>query len=166
MVYGGHHEMLTGLQNVAYRFSNPDYPPLVPAAGALAFAFLGLGDLHRAVDMTAAAECLCSRGRRHGYRSRGERGASADAHGRGGRRGGICLVGFAVSDILGIEGYTDLLWAAAAAGAVIWGLVLPRSTQARRRCLDLRRRGQPDQERGAHHGPRRARPDRRAVPAH
>ena len=41
MVSGGHHELLAGLQNAAYRFSNPDYPPLVPAAGALAFALFG-----------------------------------------------------------------------------------------------------------------------------
>ena len=52
MVYGGHHELLTSLRNVAYQFSNPDYPPLVPAAGALAFKFYGLGNLHLAVDMT------------------------------------------------------------------------------------------------------------------
>ena len=29
----------------------------------------------------------------------------------------------------GLDGYADLLWAAAAVGAIIWGLVLPRSTQ-------------------------------------
>jgi hypothetical protein len=130
MVYGGHHEMLTGLQNVTYRFSNPDYPPLVPAAGALAFAFLGLGDLHRAVDMTVLLNACAL----------GVVGTGIAAAGSGGRQltrmaavaagGAICLVGFAVSDVFGIEGYTDLLWAAAAAGAVIWGLVLPRSTQA------------------------------------
>ena len=130
MVSGGHHEMLTGLQNVTYRFSNPDYPPLVPAAGALAFAFLGLGDLHRAVDMTVLLSACAL----------GVVGTGIAAAGSGGRQltrmaavaagGSICLVGFAVSDIFGIEGYTDLLWAAAAAGAVIWGLVLPRSTQA------------------------------------
>lgn len=30
MVYGGHHDLFTDLRNVAYQFSNPDYPPLVP----------------------------------------------------------------------------------------------------------------------------------------
>ncbi len=41
MVSGGHHELLTGLQNPAYRFSNPDYPPLVPAAGHWRSGFSG-----------------------------------------------------------------------------------------------------------------------------
>ncbi len=40
----------------------------------------------------------------------------------------VCLVGFAVSGSFGISGYADLLYAAAAVGAVIWGLVLPRGT--------------------------------------
>lgn len=44
--------------------------------------------------------------------------------------GAICLVSFAVSGVFAIEGYADLLWAAAAAGAVIWGLVLTPSRQA------------------------------------
>jgi hypothetical protein len=130
MVYGGHHELLTGLQNVAYRFSNPDYPPLVPAAGALAFAFFGLGNLHLAVDMTVLLSACAL----------GVVGTGIAAAGSARRQpariaavvaaGAICLVGFAVSGTFGIAGYTDLLWAAAAAGAVIWGLVLPRSTQA------------------------------------
>ncbi len=138
MVHGGHHELLTGLQNVAYRFSNPDYPPLVPAAGALAFAFFGLGNLHLAVDMTVLLSAcalgvvgtgIAAAGIGTGItvgRTRGHQpGIAAVA-----AAGAICLVGFAVSGVGAIEGYTDLLWAAAAAGAVIWGLVLPESTQA------------------------------------
>jgi len=130
MVYGGHHELLTGLQNVAYQFSNPDYPPLAPAAGALAFEFFGLGNLHLAVDMTVLLTACAV----------GVVGTGIAAAGLGGRRparitavtvaGAICLVGFAVSGVPEVQGLTDLLWAAAAAGAVIWGLVLPRSTQA------------------------------------
>jgi hypothetical protein len=129
MVYGGHHELLTGLQNVAYRFSNPDYPPLVPAAGALAFKFYGLGNLHLAVDMTVLLTACAV----------GVTGMGIAAAGSGGRRparlaavaaaGAICIVAFAVSSYSAVEGYTDLLWAAAAAGAVIWGLVLPRGSQ-------------------------------------
>jgi hypothetical protein len=129
MVYGGHHELLTGLQNMAYRFSNPDYPPLVPAAGALAFKFYGLGNLHLAVDMTVLLTACTV----------GVTGTGIAATGYGGRRpariaavvtaGAICIVAFAVSSYSAVEGYTDLLWAAAAAGAVIWGLVLPQGTQ-------------------------------------
>jgi hypothetical protein len=44
--------------------------------------------------------------------------------------GVIGVVGFAVAGGYAVEGYTDLVWAAFAVGAVIWGLVLPRSPQA------------------------------------
>ncbi len=40
------------------------------------------------------------------------------------------MVGFAVAGYYGVYGYADLLWAAAAVGAVVWGLVLPTSTRA------------------------------------
>ena len=40
------------------------------------------------------------------------------------------MVGFAVAGGYAVEGYTDLVWAAFAVGAVIWGLVLPRSPRA------------------------------------
>ncbi|HEY6314105.1 MAG TPA: hypothetical protein VIY52_25365 [Streptosporangiaceae bacterium] len=130
MVYGGHHELLTGLQNAAYRFSNPDYPPLAPAAGALAFAFFGLGNLHLAVDMTVLLSACAL----------GVAGTGIAVAATGGRQparaaavaagAAICVVGFAVSGVYEVQGYADLLWAAAAVGAVIWGLVLPQSAQA------------------------------------
>jgi hypothetical protein len=130
MVYGGHHELLTDLQNVAYRFSNPDYPLLAPAAGALAFAFFGLGNLHLAVDMTVLLSAC----------GLGVVGTGIAVAASGGRQptraaavaaaGAICVVGFAVSGVFEIQGYADLLWAVAAVGAVIWGLVLPQSAQA------------------------------------
>jgi hypothetical protein len=148
MVYGGHHELLTGLQNGAYSFSNPDYPPLVPASAALAFEFFGLGNLHLAADMTSlltgcavgvAATGIAAIGTRLNASAAGA-GAATAAAGSGARRavgiagvaaaGATCLVGFAVSGPFAVEGYADLLWAAAAAGAVIWGLVLPPSRQA------------------------------------
>jgi hypothetical protein len=44
--------------------------------------------------------------------------------------GAVAVAGFAVSGPYAIEGYTDLVWAAFAAGAVIWGLVLPRGGRA------------------------------------
>ena len=139
MVYGGHHELLTGLQNVAYQFSNPDYPPLVPAAGALAFKFYGLGDLHLGVDMTTLVTACALGVAAMGIASVASARGTA-ATGSGGRwpvhltavaaAGAICLVSFAVSAYYAVEGYTDLTWAAAAVAAVIWGLVLPRRPQA------------------------------------
>lgn len=127
MVYGGHHDLLTGLQNVAYRFSNPDYPPLVPAAGALAFMFFGPGDLHLAVEMTVLLTACALGVVGTGIAIARRKSASAIA-----AAGAVCLVGFAVSAWYGIDGSADLMWAAAGAGAVIWGLVLPQSTQALR----------------------------------
>jgi hypothetical protein len=139
MVYGGHHELLAGLQNVAYQFSNPDYPPLVPAVGALAFKFFGLGNLHLAADMTVLLSACAVGVVGTGIAATGI-GPGIAAAGSGGRQpariaavvaaGAICIAGYAVSGVSEVEGYTDLLWAAAAAGAVIWGLVLPHSTQA------------------------------------
>jgi len=129
MVYGGHHELLTGLQNVAYQFSNPDYPPLVPAAGALAFTFFGFANLHLAVDMTVLLSACALGVVGTGIAATGSRGHQPARIAAVAGAGAICLVGFAVG-ALAIVGYTDLLWAAAAVGAVIWGLVLPHSPQA------------------------------------
>jgi hypothetical protein len=130
MVSGGHHALVTGLKNPVYSFSNPDYPPLVPAAGGLAFALFGFGDLHVAPATTVLLNACAL----------GVVGTGIAAVGSSGRQvtriaavvagGAVCLAGFAVSGGYGVDGYTDLLWAAAAAAAVIWGLVLPPGTQS------------------------------------
>jgi hypothetical protein len=136
MVYGGHHEWLTSLHNPAYVISNPDYPPLVSAASALAFKFYGLGNLHLGVDMTVLVTACAL-----GVVAMGIVAVSDVAAAGSGARwparvvavaaaGVIGVVGFAVSANYAIEGYTDLVWAAFAVGAVIWGLVLPRSPRA------------------------------------
>jgi hypothetical protein len=130
MVSGGHHELLAGLQNPVYRFSNPDYPPLVPAAGALAFALLGRGDLHVATDMTVLLNACALGIVGTGVAAVGSRGGQLARLAAVAAAGAICLAGFAVSGGYGVDGYADLLWAAAAVGAIIWGLVLPRGTQA------------------------------------
>jgi hypothetical protein len=130
MVSGGHHALVTGLKNPVYLFSNPDYPPLVPAAGALAFAFFGRGDLHVAPATTVLLNACALGVVGTGIAAMGSRGHQLTRLGAVAAGGALCLVGFAVSGDFGVNGYTDLLWAAAAVGAVIWGLVLPRSTQA------------------------------------
>ncbi len=129
MVSGGHHELLTGLKNPAYLFSNPDYPPLVPAAGALAFALFGRGDLHIATGTTVLLNACALGVVGTGIAAVGSSGRQLTRMGAVAAAGAVCLVGFAISGQYGVDGYTDLLWAAAAVGAVIWGLVLPRSTQ-------------------------------------
>jgi hypothetical protein len=125
MVSGGHHELLTGLQNTVYRFSNPDYPLLVPAAGALAFAIFGRGDLHMATDMTALLNACALGVVGTGVAAVANSGRQLTRLAAAAAAGAICLVGFAVAGSYGLEGYADLLWAAAAVGAIIWGLVLP-----------------------------------------
>jgi hypothetical protein len=130
MVSGGHHELLAGLQNAVYRFSNPDYPPLVPAAGALAFAVFGRGDLHVATDMTVLLNACALGIVAAGVAAVGSRRRPVTRLAAIAAAGAICLAGFAVSGGYGVDGYADLLWAAAAVGAIIWGLVLPRSSQA------------------------------------
>jgi hypothetical protein len=129
MVSGGHHALVTGLKNPAYSFSNPDYPPLVPAAGALAFALFGRGDLHIAAGTTVLLTACALGVVGTGIAAVGSSGRQVTRMGAVAAGGAVCLVGFAVSGRYGVNGYTDLLWAAAAVGAVIWGLVLPRSTQ-------------------------------------
>ena len=52
-IYGGHNILQSALTNPVYRFSNPNYPPLVPASGALAFVAEGGVDLRLAVIITA-----------------------------------------------------------------------------------------------------------------
>lgn len=135
LAYGGHHEYFTGLQGVGYRFSNPDYPPLVPAVEALAFKFRGLADLHLGVDITLLLTACALGVVAVGIATAGV--AAAVSSGRQSApiagivaAGAICLVGFAVSGVDAADGYTDLLWAAAAVAAVIWGLVLPRGPVA------------------------------------
>jgi hypothetical protein len=135
LAYGGHHAYFTGLRNPDYRFSHPDYPPLVPAAEALAFKFYGTANLHLGVAMTVLLTACALGVAGTGIAAAGI--AAADNSGRQAARiagivgaGAICLAGFAVSGIDAADGYTDLLWAAAAVSAVIWGLVLPRSPKA------------------------------------
>jgi hypothetical protein len=129
-IYGGHGVYQSALTNPAYRFSNPNYPPLVPATGALGFVAQGGVDLRLAVVMTAvlnacalgAAGCAIV--------------ATVDAIPRALPRlsalvagACVCLIGFGLSGVYGVGGYADLLWAASAVAAVVIGLVLPPSTR-------------------------------------
>jgi hypothetical protein len=128
MVAGGHHVLLTGLRNPAIFFDNPDYPPLVPAAGALELLRFGPASLHSAVVMTelltacaiAAVGCLIAMSVRSGTIAR----LCAVAAG-----GVVCLAAYGMSYPYAVIGYTDALWAAPAVAAAICGLVLPREPQ-------------------------------------
>jgi hypothetical protein len=129
MLSGGHHTLVTDLKDRTYAFANPDYPPLVPAAGALAFGFFGQGDLYLAITMTelVAACALGLLGTAVAtVASEGREWTSLPAIAAGGV---LCVSGFAIAGLTGIDGYSDLPWSAAAVAAIVFGLVLPKSTQ-------------------------------------
>jgi hypothetical protein len=129
MLSGGHHTVVTDLKDPTYAFANPDYPPLVPAAGALAFAFFGQGDLYLAITMTELV-AACALGLLGtaiaSVATRGREWTSLPAIAAGGV---LCVSGFAIAGLTGIDGYSDLPWSAAAVAAIVFGLVLPKSTQ-------------------------------------
>ncbi len=129
MLSGGHHTLVTALKDPTYAFANPDYPPLVPAAGALAFAFFGQGDLYLAITMTelVAACALGLLGTAIAtVATKGRQWTILPAIAVGGV---LCVSGFAIAGVTGIDGYSDLPWSAAAVAAIVFGLVLPKSTQ-------------------------------------
>jgi hypothetical protein len=130
MISGGHHELLTSLQNHTYTFSNPDYPPLVPAAGALAFKFFGMGSLLIAIDTTVFVTACALGVAGAGIVAAAGDGSPLTRATAIVTAGAVCIAAFAVAGKYGIDGNADLMWAAAAVAAIIWGLVLPRSTQA------------------------------------
>ncbi len=128
LIYGGHHTLL-GLANRVYVFSNPDYPPLVPASGALAFVSEGHVDIRLAVIVTGVLNA-CGLGvvacgiveavsRKRNPWAKGVAIAIA---------GAVCLIGSGIAGYAEVSGYADLLWAATAVAAVVFGLVLPRSS--------------------------------------
>lgn len=127
-IYGGHGVYQGALTNPVYRFSNPNYPPLVPASGAIGFVVEGGVDLRLAVIVTsvlnacalAAAGCAIAMsvildGRVLSRVATLAAGAC------------VCLIGFGLSGVYGVAGYADLLWAANAVAAILIGLVLPPS---------------------------------------
>jgi hypothetical protein len=130
LVSGGHHVLLTGLTDPSYLFANPDYPPLLPAAGALGYAFFGRGDILIPAFITELM-AACGLGLvGTGIAALGHTGRQLTRFIGLGVAAALCLAGFAVSGVPGISGYADLPWAAVAVAAIIWGLVLPRSNQA------------------------------------
>jgi hypothetical protein len=127
LVYGGHHTLLAGLSDPHY-YQATDYPPLVPAAGALSFVTGGGVDLRLAVDMTALLNAAAL-----GALGCGLAGLVAARGGAAHRMLGIvagaaiCLVGFGLGGSYAVNGYADLLWSAAGSGAVVFGLLSARS---------------------------------------
>jgi hypothetical protein len=129
-IYGGHNVLQGSLTDPIYIFSQPNYPPLVPATGALGFVSEGGIDLRLAVILTAVlnscalATVGCAIA--EGAAAQGRTVARVVGLGAG---GSVCLIGFGLSGTFGVSGYADLLWAASALAAILLGLVLPPSTR-------------------------------------
>jgi hypothetical protein len=136
LISGGHKTLVSGLQNPAYLATNPDYPPLVPAVSALGFSFAGRSILILGSELTAllnaAAIGVIAVGvatvRRPSARREHLLSIAIAAL--------VCLAGYSVGgDYIhvgnyGVDSDADLLWAAAAVAAILWGLVLPRGRPA------------------------------------
>jgi hypothetical protein len=127
-IYGGHDAFLSDLKNPAYIFSNPGYPPLVPASGALAFISEGRIDIRLAVIVTAILNA-CGLGVlacgivEAAHRTSTWAKVAAVAMGAT-----VCLVGMgADTGLAALGGAADLTWAAGGVAAVVYGLVLPRA---------------------------------------
>jgi hypothetical protein len=130
LVYGGHGAMLTGLRNPVLGTVHAEYPPLVPASSAVGFVVSRGIDLQVGVATTVMLNAC----------GLGVLGSGiAEMVGMGvavWRRiivlalaATICLVGFGIAGQFAVDGFADLTWAAPAAAAVVFGLVLPRSSQ-------------------------------------
>jgi hypothetical protein len=128
-IYGGHHTYQAALKNPVYQFSNPDYPPLVSASGAFGFVIHGASDIHLAVSLTAILNACALGVAACGIASVPRKDASSWARVVAiGGGAAVCLIGFGVDEPFAVGGYADLLWAASALAATIYGLLLPRSS--------------------------------------
>jgi hypothetical protein len=136
LISGGHTTLVSGLQNPAYLAANPDYPPLVPAVSALGFSFAGRSVLILGSELTALLNAAAI-----GVIAAGVatvcRPSTRRAHMLSILFAAlVCLAAYSVGGNYihvgnyGVDGDADLLWAAAAVAAIVWGLVLPRGRAA------------------------------------
>jgi len=136
LISAGHGALVPAMQNSAYLAANPDYPPLVPAVNALGFSFAGRDVLILGSELTALLNAAAI----------GVIGVGVTTICRPTARRQhllslffavvICLAAYSVAGDYfrvgnyGVDNEADLLWAAAAVAAVLWGLVLPRERTA------------------------------------
>lgn len=130
-VSAGHPTMFRMLTDRAYTFANPDYPPLLPAADALAYAVNGHVAPRLAVIVTTVLNAGAVGAVASGLWRVVPRAASRA------RRlvalvlcAGFADAAFGVAGDFAFNGYADLMWSATALGAVVYGLVLPRSRRS------------------------------------
>jgi hypothetical protein len=130
MVFGGHNALVADMTNPSYYGSNPDYPPLYPGIAAVVFASQGRVNYHLGVAAIVGLNA-CTLGvvgtgvmEAVGRRTRALRWGAALLM--------VALLCGAIHGVAGqfaVDGYADLLWAGAAVGATLYGLVLSPSRQ-------------------------------------
>ena len=153
-MYGGHNVLQSALTNPVYRFSNPNYPPLVPASGALGFVAEGGVDLRLAVIMTAVLNtCTLGAVGCAIVRDRGGHSSPPSPY-YGAGLGSVRRPDRLRPEwrVRGGRVHADLLWAASALAAVIIGLLVPRQHAQPGGSLGLCDCGWPDQDRRVYHG--------------
>lgn len=130
MVFGGHNTLVSDLMNPAYRFSNPDYPPLYPGLAALAYATQGSVDYHLGAAAIAGLNACTLGVVGTGVMEAVERRTRPLIWGAIVLMVALlCGAIYGVAGRYAINGYADLLWAGAAVGATLYGLVLSPSTR-------------------------------------
>jgi hypothetical protein len=128
MVFGGHNTLVADMTNPSYHFSNPDYPPLYPGIAALVYATQGRIDYHLGaaaiVGLNACTLGVVGTGVMEAVRrpTRASRWACILL-----MVAVLCGAIYGVAGQFAIDGYADLLWAGAAVGATLYGVVLPPS---------------------------------------
>jgi hypothetical protein len=132
----GHTKTVVTLRNAAYDFGHPPYPPLVGGTVALTWLVAGVKSYRLGVVMIALLNALVIFAAGTAMVELGSRLAlrTSDASERSRARliGAVAMIGlmimaFGLSSNIIANGYADALWAAAAVGAVAYGLVLPIS---------------------------------------
>jgi hypothetical protein len=133
----GHASSVAALRNEALVFSHPQYPPLVGGAVALSWTVLGSDTVRSGVVVIALLNAFAVLAACSGVMELARRVAlsgspNENRSGRGVALGIgavlsalLSLVAFRTASLAAVDGHADLLWAAAAVGAVTYGLVLP-----------------------------------------
>ncbi len=129
----GHATTVAALRNPALLFAHPPYPPLVGGAVAVSWFVSGLHTYRLGVVMLALLGALAALAAASVSVELARRLAVSAGRWRRvvilgigvATTGALVMLAFAVTGFDMVDGYADALWAAAAVGAVAFGLVLP-----------------------------------------
>ena len=133
----GHATTVAALRNAALVFTHPQYPPLIGGSIALSWKISGLSSVRSGVVIIAVLSALAVLAAATGVMELARRTVPPDSTAENRLSQSVLLgVGAVLSVLLAltairaagqaaIDGHADLLWAAAAVGAVTYGLVLP-----------------------------------------